>query len=241
MRVEIWSDIVCPWCYIGKRKFETALKRFDHADQVELIWRSFELDPHAAPSSDVACDYAAKLASKYGTSTSQAQQMLDNMTETAAAEGLVFDFSISRPGNTFDAHRLLHLARDSGQQDALKEAFDKGTFTNGLSVSNHYALAEVAVSVGLDEVDVLSVLTSDRYADTVRADEAQARNYGISGVPFFVIDGRLGVSGAQPADTLLSALNQGWESHEPLTTITGAGAGESADACSVDSAAAGAC
>ena len=240
MRVEIWSDIVCPWCYIGKRKFEAALKRFDHADQVELIWRSFELDPHAAPSSDVAGDYAAKLAGKYGTSTAQAQQMLDSMTETAAGEGLTFDFSISRPGNTFDAHRLLHLARDSGQQDALKEAFDKGTFTNGLSVSNHDALAEVAVSVGLDEVDVKSVLTSDLYADAVRADEAQARNYGISGVPFFVIAGRLGVSGAQPADTLLSALNQAWESREPLTTITGEG-GEGADACSVDGAAAGTC
>lgn len=241
MRVEIWSDIVCPWCYIGKRKFEAALKRFDHADQVELIWRSFELDPHAAPSSDVAGDYAAKLAGKYGTSTAQAQQMLDSMTETAAGEGLTFDFSISRPGNTFDAHRLLHLARDSGQQDALKEAFDKGTFSHGLSVSNHDALAEVAVSVGLDEVDVKSVLTSDRYAEAVREDEAQAHSYGIGGVPFFVIDGRLGVSGAQPADTLLSALDQAWESHEPLTTITGTGAGESADACSVDGAAAGAC
>ncbi|MGV1036008.1 MAG: DsbA family oxidoreductase [Candidatus Nanopelagicales bacterium] len=237
MRVEIWSDIVCPWCYIGKRRFEAALERFEHADQVELIWRSFELDPHAVPSGDVAGDYAAKLASKYGTSTARAQQMLDNMTDTAAAEGLAFDFSISRPGNTFDAHRLLHLALESGQQDALKEAFDNETFTNGLSVSNHDALADVAVAVGLDEADVKSILTSDLYADAVRQDEAQARAYGISGVPFFVIDGRLGVSGAQPADTLLSALNQAWESHAPLTTITG----EGADACSVDGAAAGAC
>lgn len=237
MRVEIWSDIVCPWCYIGKRKFEAALERFEHADQVELIWRSFELDPNAAPSSDAAGDYAAKLASKYGTSVAQAQQMIDNMTNTAAGEGLAFDFSISRPGNTFDAHRLLHLALESGQQDALKEAFDNGTFSNGLSVSNHDALAEVAVAVGLDDVEVKSVLTSDRYADAVRQDEAQARAYGISGVPFFVIDGRLGVSGAQPADTLLSALNQAWESHAPLTTITS----DDAEVCSVDGAAAGAC
>lgn len=213
MQVQIWSDVVCPWCYVGKRRFEAALAQFDHRDDIELTWRSFELDPSAPRSSadEPGGQHAALLAAKYGKSLPQAQQMLDQMTATAAAEGLDFRFDLARSGNTFDAHRLLHLALANGVQDDLKERLDHETFTNGLAVSDHESLTAVAVSAGLDEAQVRNVLASDQYADAVRADIAQARAYGISGVPFFVIDSKYGVSGAQPADQLLDVLNQAWQ------------------------------
>ncbi|NQU36096.1 MAG: DsbA family oxidoreductase [Actinobacteria bacterium] len=237
MRVQIWSDIVCPWCYIGKRHFEAALAQFPHADEVELVWRSFELDPGAKPSGAIAGDYANRLASKYGTSTAEAQQMLDQMTERAADEGLDFRFELSKPGNTFDAHRLLHLALENGRQDDLKEAFDDATFTKGLSVSDHSELLKVAVGIGLDEAEVTGVLTTDRYAEAVRQDEAQAQTYGITGVPFFVIDDKYGISGAQPAETILRALTKAWDKRSPLETIRSA----DGEACNVDDPKSGVC
>jgi len=233
MKVEIWSDVVCPWCYVGKRRFEAALARFAHRDEVELVWRSFELDPAAPPSAAEAGSYAARLAGKYGTSPAQAQQMLDTMTATAAEEGLDFRFDLARPGNTFDAHRLLHLALAHGLQDALKERLDRGTFTEGLPSSDSAALAALAVEVGLPEAEVRDVLAGDRYADAVRADEARAQAYGISGVPFFVVDGRYGISGAQPAELVLQALEQAWSERSPLTLVTGAAPACEGDACAV--------
>ena len=209
MKVEIWSDVVCPWCYVGKRRFETALARFPQREQVELVWRSFELDPAAPPSPEVGGGYAERLAAKYGRGVAQAQEMVDTMTQTAAAEGLDFRFDLSRPGNTFDAHRLLHLALAHGLQDPLKERLDRATFSEGLRVSDHAALTALAVEVGLPEGEVRDVLATDRYADAVRADEAQAAAHGISGVPFFVVDGRYGVSGAQPAETIEQVLDDG--------------------------------
>ncbi|KAA0021121.1 DsbA family oxidoreductase [Antrihabitans cavernicola] len=235
MKVEIWSDVVCPWCYVGKRRFEAALARFDHRDDVEVTWRSFELDPTAAPSSDAAVDSAAKLAAKYRVSIDQAQGMLDNMTATAAAEGLDFRFDIARQGNSFDAHRLLHLALAHGKQDELKERLDRATFSEGSPTSDHDALRGLAVEVGLPVDDVNAVLSSDRYADAVRADEDQARAYGISGVPFFVIDGKYGISGAQPADVVLQSLEQAWSEHSPLSMVTtpGSAPGCEGDSCAI--------
>jgi predicted DsbA family dithiol-disulfide isomerase len=212
MKVDTWSDVVCPWCYIGKRRFEAALAGFAHRDDVELTWHSFQLDPTAPPSPDRPGRYVEHLARKYSTTTDQAQVMIDRVTSAAAEEGLDFRFDIARRGNTFDAHRLLHLALARGVQNELKEALDHGTFTEGLPVSDHQALAEVAISVGLDEIEVKEVLVSDLYADAVRADEAKARAYGISAVPFFVIDDKYGVSGAQPPEVLRSALEQAWAS-----------------------------
>lgn len=216
MKVEIWSDVVCPWCYIGKRRFEAALASFEHRDEVELIWRSFELDV-AAPASAVEQGvYAQRLATKYRCSLADAQAMIDTMTGAAAQEGIDFRFDLARPGNTFDAHRLLHLAAEHGRQDALKERLDRATFTEGSPVSDHAALRVLAVEVGLPPVEVDAVLASDRFSDAVRGDEAQARSYGISGVPFFVIDARYGISGAQPADIVLQALEQAWSERSPL-------------------------
>jgi len=234
LNVEIWSDVVCPWCYIGKRRFEAALARFEHRDDVELVWRSFELDGSAPPSSDEQGSYAERLASKYGCSPAQAQAMIDTITATAAVEGLDFRFDLARPGNTFDAHRLLHLALEHGRQDDLKERLDAATFTEGSPVSDHFALRALAIQVGLPEVDVDAVLNSDRYADAVRGDEAQAREYGISGVPFFVIDGRYGISGAQPADAVLATLDKAWSELPPLTLVA---LQDSAPSCEGDSCA----
>ena len=218
MKVEIWSDVVCPWCYIGKRRFEAALARFPERADVQVIWRSFELDPAAPPSPDSPGDYIEHLAAKYGIPRPSAQAMVDNVTAVAASEGLDFRFELARRGNTFDAHRLLHLALEKGVQDELKERLDRGTFTEGLAVSDHHELAAAAAEVGLDEAAVKEVLTSDRYAEAVRADEAQASAYGITGVPFFVIDGRFGISGAQPAETLLGALEHARREASPLSS-----------------------
>ncbi len=235
MKVEIWSDVVCPWCYIGKRRFEAALVCFAHRDEVEVVWRSFELDSSAPPSPAERGAYAQRLASKYGCSDAEAQAMLDNMTATAVQEGLDFRFDLARPGNTFDAHRLLHLALEHGQQDALKERLDRATFTEGSPASDHAALRALAVEVGLPEAEVDAVLTSDRYADAVHADEAQARAYGISGVPFFVVDGKYGISGAQSADVVVQALEQAWAERPPLTLVTPGGdaPGCEGDSCAV--------
>ncbi len=234
LKVEVWSDVVCPWCYVGKRRFEAALARFAHRDEVELVWRSFELDVSAPPSGAEQGTYAQRLAIKYRCSVVEAKVMIDNMTATAAEEGLDFRFDLARPGNTFDAHRLLHLALEHGQQDELKERLDRATFTEGSPVSDHSALRALSTQVGLPEAEVDTVLTSNRYSDAVRTDEAQARAYGVSGVPFFVIDGRYGISGAQPADAVLQTLDKAWSERSPLTLVTQDG---SAPFCEGDSCA----
>lgn len=232
--VEVWSDVVCPWCYIGKRRFEAALALFPHRDEVELVWRSFELDASAPPSAEQGT-YAQRLANKYHCPVIEAQTMIDTMTATGAKEGLDFRFDLARPGNTFDAHRLLHLALEHGRQNELKERLDRATFTEGSPTSDHSALRALSTQVGLPEAEVNAVLTSDRYTDAVRADEAQARAYGISGVPFFVVDGRYGISGAQPADAVLQALDKAWSEHLPLTLVTPDGSSPACEgeSCSV--------
>jgi len=208
VKVDIWSDVVCPWCYIGKRRFEAALARFPHRDEVDVVWRSFELDPAAPPTAELRGTHAEQLQAKFGRSRAEIDQMLARVTALAAAEGLDFRFDLNRGGNSFDAHRLLHLAKAHGVQDPLKERLDRGTFTEGLAVSDHGELTALAVEAGLDEAEVRDVLAGDRYADAVRDDQAQARAYGITGVPFYVLDGRYGVSGAQPAEHFLQALTQ---------------------------------
>ncbi len=233
MRVEIWSDVVCPWCYIGKRRFEQALAGFSNRDEVEVVWRSFELDPSAPP--ERTGDYAGHLAGKYGVPLAQAQQMLDTMTATAAQEGLDFSFATARPGSTFDAHRLLHLAADRGVQGAVKERLMRATFTEGEPIGDHDALVRLGAEAGLDADEAREVLASDRYAAEVRGDEQQARAYGITGVPFFVVDGRYGVSGAQPAEALGQVLAQAWAERSPLQVVAAGspGPGCDGDSCAV--------
>jgi len=215
LRIDIWSDIACPWCYVGKRRLEQALARFSHRDDVEVVWRAFELDPSAPRVRDPQQSYAERLARKYGTTPAQAQAMIDRMVDTAAGDGLALRFDHIRPGNTFDAHRLLHLAHERGVQDALKERMLRAYLTEGQAIGEPDVLAPLAREVGLDEREVADLLAGDRCAAEVRQDEALARELGISGVPFFVLAGRLGVSGAQPADVLLGALDRAWREFCP--------------------------
>jgi predicted DsbA family dithiol-disulfide isomerase len=206
--VEIWSDIACPWCYIGKRRFEAALDRFEHRDEIRVIWRSFELDPEAPP--ERSGDLAARLAEKYGMSLEHARAAQQNLTELAADEGLAYRFDQARSGSTFDAHRIVALAREHGLQSAMKERLLSAYFTEGELVSDAETLVELATEVGLSPAAVREALASERYAAEVRDDELTARRLGISAVPTFVVDRALGASGAQPPEQLLALLQQGW-------------------------------
>jgi predicted DsbA family dithiol-disulfide isomerase len=215
--VEIWSDVACPWCYIGKRRFEAALERFEHRDDINVTWRSFELDP-SAPH-ERSGDRAERLAAKYGMTVQQAREAEERLTAAAAGEGLPFRFDIARSGSTFDAHRLVHLAETHDLQDAMKERLLRAYFTEGELIADHDALVRLAVEVGLDEREVRDLLRGERYADEVREDERKAGELGITAVPTFVVDRKLGVSGAQPPDALLDLLRQGWAKRSPASAL----------------------
>jgi predicted DsbA family dithiol-disulfide isomerase len=208
MEVEIWADVVCPWCYLGKRHFEQALDSFDHADKVQVVYRSFELDPEAPRG--VTTPTAELLAQKYGMTPDRARQAQRQMEERAAADGLTFHMDGLRSGNTKDAHRLLHLAKASDRQSELMERLQRAYFTEQDSIFDHDALTRLAVEAGLDRGDVADVLASDRYSDHVETDEAMARSIGATGVPLFVVDRRYGISGAQPAETITGVLERAW-------------------------------
>ncbi len=224
MQVEIWSDVVCPWCAIGKRRFETALAEFEHRDEVEVRYRSFELDPTTPRTVEgpPAGTATRRLADKYGVPLAQAEAMQQRVIEQAAGEGLDFRFDQARPGNTVDAHRLLHLAADRGRQAELKERLLLAYFTDGEPIGDVDTLVRLAGQAGLDEGEARSVLESDKYLADVREDQATARMLGISAVPFFVLDRKFGVSGAQPAEVLLGALGQAYAAAHPLSMVTDA-------------------
>jgi predicted DsbA family dithiol-disulfide isomerase len=228
MEVDIWSDIACPWCYIGKRRFEQALSEFEHGDDVHVTWRSFELDPNAPAQREG--DLAALLAAKYGMSVEQARASQDQLTQTAAAEGLEFRFDIARSGLTFDGHRLIHLAATHGRADAMKERLMRAYFTEGELIADHEALVRMATEVGINRLETRTVLAGKRYADAVRADEAIAQQLGIAAVPTFVVNRKLAMSGANPPDQLLALLRQGWE-QDPTAAAVDAGAARGPDGC----------
>ncbi|AZM62993.1 MULTISPECIES: DsbA family oxidoreductase [unclassified Streptomyces] len=231
MRVEIWSDIACPWCYVGKARFEKALASFPHRDQVEVVHRSFELDPGRAKD-DVQL-VVPMLAEKYGMSEAQAEAAQDNLIAQATAEGLPFATRGRDSGNTFDMHRLLHFAREQGRQTELLDVLYRANFGEERSVFNDdERLVELATEAGLDQDAVRRLLDDPQaYADEVRADEREAAELGARGVPFFVLDRKYGVSGAQPAEVFAQALNQAWGDRPPLRM---AGADADAEACGPD-------
>jgi predicted DsbA family dithiol-disulfide isomerase len=216
VHVEIWSDIACPWCYVGKRRFEAALAGFEHRDEVRVTWRSFELDPGAPRIREG--DGADHLARKYGTSREQALAMHANMTAVAASEGLAFRFDIARGGNTFDAHRLVHLAAGKGMQEQMQERLFRAYLCEGVAVGEPASLEPLAGEIGLPGDEVRDVLLGQRFADEVRDDERQAAELGISAVPFFVLDRALGVSGAHPPELLRKVLSKAWEAREAAGT-----------------------
>jgi predicted DsbA family dithiol-disulfide isomerase len=209
MQVEIWSDVVCPWCYLGKKRFERALADFEHGDQVQVVYRSFELDPTAPQG--VTTPTVERLAEKYGMSPSEADKAQRQMEERAAADGLAFRMAGLRSGNTRDAHRLLQLAKEAGLQSELMERLQRAYFTDQESIFDHAELTRLATEAGLDRDDVAAVLASDRYTDHVETDEQMAQALGATGVPLFVIDRKYGISGAQPPETIASVLAQVWD------------------------------
>jgi predicted DsbA family dithiol-disulfide isomerase len=204
VKVDIWSDVQCPWCYIGKRKFERAVEIFD--GDVEVEYHSFELAP------DTPVDYAGSttdyLMNKYGMPAEQVAQMQERVAGIAASVGLDYHLESTQQTNTVKAHELLHLAKKHGLQEPMKERLLKAYFIEGKHVGRIPDLVELAAEVGLDPAEVEVALTSSQYLPDVKADMAQARAYGISGVPFFVIDGKYGISGAQETQTFVDALNE---------------------------------
>ena len=209
LTVDIWSDVVCPWCYIGKRRFEAALEQFEHRDAVSVTWHSFELDPDAPPVAEGKP--AERLSAKYGMSVDEATERQVEITELAAQEGLTYDLAESRGGNTFDAHRLVHLGGEHGRADQVKERLMAGYFSEREAIGDRQTLQRLAVEAGLPADEVQQLLEGDRFAEAVRADERTATQLGIRGVPFFVLDRKYGLSGAQPAEVILQALQQAWD------------------------------
>lgn len=208
MKIEIWSDIACPWCYVGKRRFERALAEFPHVEDVEVVWRSFELDP-SAPKRQQGRQ-AELLARKYGVTLDRAEAMNANMTAEARKEGLDFHFERVQVGNTFDAHRLIHFADANGKRGEMVERLFRAYLTDGEALGDRDVLVRLAADIGLDSESARSTLMGDAFADAVRADQERARMFGISGVPFFAIDEKYGVSGAQPPAALLEVFEQAW-------------------------------
>jgi predicted DsbA family dithiol-disulfide isomerase len=212
VRVEIWSDVICPWCYIGKRRFEQALALFEGRDDVEVEWRSFELDPSSPATPQPLAD---RLAQKFNVSHDEAVAMNERMTETASGVGLQFRLDIAQSGNTFDAHRLIHLAAAHGRQGPMKEALMEGYFSEGRAISDRDTLVELATRAGLDADEARAMLESDRFTAEVREDEQLAAGFGIGGVPFFVVDRHYGISGAQSAEVMLETLQQAATESQP--------------------------
>ena len=206
MRVDIWSDLVCPWCYVGKRRFEKALERFDHRTDVEVVHRSFQLNP-AAPR-DRTSDRREMLMQKYQLSPAQVEEMDARMTQVAAAEGLEFQLQGTVTGNTFDAHQLVHLGRERGMQDPVVERLYRAYFTEQRSLFTPESLLDLAADAGLDRDEAADVLRTNRYAEAVAADIATARRLGATGVPLFVADDRYGISGAQAPEAFLDVLQR---------------------------------
>ncbi|MGN6522008.1 MAG: DsbA family oxidoreductase [Actinomycetes bacterium] len=238
MRIEIWSDVVCPWCYIGKRRLEKALAQFPHRDEVEVTWRSFQLDPSTPKTwAGGRPGTTERLAEKYGVSVAEADAMQQRVAEVAAADGLDYRLDDALPANTIDAHRLLHFAADRGRQDQLKERLLAAYFVEGRDVADHDTLASLAAEVGLPHDEAATVLRDpSRYETAVADDIAQAREFGAGGVPFFVFDRRFAVSGAQPVEVFTQALTAAWDAAHPagLQVMPGA---DGAPVCDDDSCA----
>ena len=234
MKIEIWSDVVCPWCYIGKRRIENALAAFGHEDEVEVHWRSFQLDP-GAPTEPTE-GTASMLARKYGQSPEGAKQMQDRVEAVAAEEGLVYRLAETLHLNTVDAHRVIHLAHQQGGielQGRVKEALLEAYFTHARNVADHRVLREVAVATGLDPARVDEVLGSREFEQEVWADIEQAQAYGASGVPFFVIDQKYGVSGAQPTEVFTQVIEKAWSEAHPRIEVLATGEECGPDGCAI--------
>lgn len=217
MNVDIWSDIACPWCFIGKRRFEKALAEFPHRDEVTVTWHSYQLDPTIPEHYDGSeLDYLAKVKRM---DPAQVRGMLEHVTSTAETEGLQYDFNTLVVANSFAAHELLHLAKERGVAGTVKEALLSAHFEKGQDIGDRQVLVAIGASAGLDASEVNAALDSRRYREAVDDDIRKARSLGIQGVPFFVIENKWGISGAQPAELFSQALEQAWRETNPLVMV----------------------
>lgn len=214
MNVEIWSDVMCPFCYIGKRKFENALEQFPHKNKINIIWKSFQLDPTTV--TDPSLNTIEHLAHKKGWSKEQAAETTAHVTDIAKKVGLDFHFEKAVVANSFDAHRLSHLAKKHGKQNELEEKLFLAYFTEGKNTADHSTLLQIAKEIGLDEKEATDVLNSTTYSNEVEQDINEAQQVGVRGVPFFVIDRKYAVSGAQESETFLGALTKAYEESKPI-------------------------
>jgi predicted DsbA family dithiol-disulfide isomerase len=229
VQIDVWSDVVCPWCYIGKRRLETALERFPHRDEVEVVWRSFQLDP-SIPEGQTHRTLP-ELARKYGRSEAEMRAVQAQVEQVAAGEGLTYSLAEGMSGNTHLAHELLHLAAERGLGDAAKERLLHAHFEEARSVFDVDALVALAGEIGLDRAEARAALIDRRYRAAVDRDIATARLLGATGVPFFVVDRKYGAAGAQPAELLLQVIERAWADAHPLVTVP------PADGCTDDSCA----
>lgn len=226
MKVQIWSDVRCPFCYIGKKKFEAALEEFPHKDEVEVIWKSFQLDPSL--ETDPRTSMLEYFVKTKGVSEEQARQMFSGATKMAAEAGITMNIQKGILANSFNAHRLIQFAKTKNLGNEIEEALFKIHFEEGKNIDDLTVLSEVAASIGLDSEEVKQVLNSDTYAYEVKQDEMEARNIGVRGVPFFVFDDKYAVSGAQAVEAFLQTLEKTWEEEKQKIEIS---EGES---CSTD-------
>jgi predicted DsbA family dithiol-disulfide isomerase len=235
--VDVWSDIACPWCYVGKRRLEAALKTFPDADKVKLTWRAFELDPSAPRVRDDGLTHAERIAAKYGMSPKDAEERMKHLTDVAAKDGLDMRFDIAQSGNTLDGHRLVHFATAKGgaaKGDEAKERLFHAYFTEGVPVGEIDALVKIGGELGLGEEETRAMLAGDAYVLEVRADEEEAARLGIRGVPFFVVGEKYGVSGAQTAEVLRQVLDKVSAEQKDTAKIETHANGEVGEACGVD-------
>jgi len=218
MKVEIWSDIVCPFCYIGKRKFENALNAFDKKEQVEIVWHSYQLDPDMIPVKGQSVDQY--LAAKKGVSLEKGKEMNDYMSGIAKEVGLEYNFDKAIISNTMNAHRLLHLAKKKGLQNLVKEKLFAAYYTYGKDVGDTAVLVEIGESAGLNADEIRNMLQSNEYLREVRIDQLRGEQLGVQGVPFFVFNNKYAVSGAQSAEVFTNVLEKVWEEEKPLVEVT---------------------
>jgi len=231
MKVDIWSDVICPYCYIGKRKFEMALQQFPHKAKIEIEWHSFELDPRSKPEAGTnVYDY---LAERKGQSREWAEHVHEQVTQAALQVGLVYNFDQAIVANTFDAHRLIQLAKNSNLGDIAEERLFKAYFTEGKNIADHGTLIDLGKEIGLKEPAIREMFLSKAMEEEVRNDEANAQILGIRGVPFFVLNNKYGISGAQAPEMFLQALHKAWSEFEKVNSITKLGS-DGADACSME-------
>lgn len=217
MKIEIWSDFVCPFCYIGKRRLENALDTFEHRDEVDLTYKSFQLDPNAAKSTDQSM--AELLAGKYKIPVEQAKGMNAQMTEQAKEVGLEYHFDTIQPTNTFDAHRLAQYAKTQDKLELATEKLMHAYFTDSLNLSDHDTLTKIAAEAELDPIEVCKVIEGDQFSEEVYSDQGEAQQIGVTGVPFFVFNNKYAVSGAQPAEVFGEVLQKVWDEENKRTPL----------------------